>query len=141
MPVAFPALRPTEREYLPPEHAVTSLRSQSGVVSKRLWGSQPSNAELILRFNNITSDRAAAVVNAWTATRSGIDYLTFPVDPTDPARVRLLILSGSSAALQSVVFPTNGTLRWTFAERPAVTSVGPAWASVRVRLVGELRLN
>lgn len=131
MPVAFPTLRPTERDYLPPEFAVSSIRSQSGVTSKRLWGSQPSNAELNLGFRVLSSDNAAALVNAWLATKGGIDYLILPS----------AILSGTGANLAAVILPSTGTLRWTFAERPQIGFMAPVWCSAKVRLVGELRLS
>ena len=131
MPVAFPALRPTEREYLPPEFAVTASRSQSGVVSKRLWGSQPGNAELTLGFRVISTDIAADIVNAWTGTKGGVDYLILPTT----------LLSGVGTRLAAIVLPSSGTLRWTFAERPQIGFTGPVWASARVRLVGELRMS
>lgn len=131
MPVQFPALRPAEREYLPPEHAVTQTKSQSGVVSKRLWGSQPGNAEMILSFNAISTDKAADITEAWLATKSGIDFLILPSS----------VLSGVGPRLAQVILPTSGTLRWTFAERPSIGFVGPVWTNARVRLAGELRLN
>lgn len=130
MPVAFPSLRPTERDYRPPSYAVSSTRSQSGVISKRLWGSLPGNAELRLGFRVISTDRAADLVTAWDATKSGIDYLVLPSS----------ILSGVGPRLAEVMLPSSGTLRWTFAEAPSIGSVGPVWSSAEVRLVGELRL-
>lgn len=131
MPVLFPALRPTERDYRPPSFPVSATRSQSGVVSKRLWGSIPGDAELRLGFRIITTDTAADIVNAWTATKSGIDFLILPSS----------ILSGVGPRLSQVILPSSGTLRWTFAEAPEIGFVGPVWSSAQVRLVGEVRLN
>lgn len=131
MPVPFPNIKPTEREYLPPEYAVTSTRSQSGVVSKRLWGSAPGNAEMTLGFRIISSDVAADLVLAYDATKSGIDFLILPS----------AVLSGVGPRLAQVILPTSGSLQWTFMERPNIGFVGPVWSSARVRLVGELRLN
>lgn len=131
MPVPFPALKPTERDYRPPSYAVTSTRSQSGVVSKRLWGSLPGDAELRLGFRVISTDRAADLVEAWEATKSGIDFLILPG----------AVLSGVGPRLSQVILPSSGTLRWTFAEPPSIGFVGPVWSSAQVRLVGELRLT
>lgn len=131
MPVAFPALKPTERDYRPPSFAVSTSRSQSGVVSKRLWGSLPGNAELNLGFRVISTDSAADIVNAWNDTKSGIDFLILPSS----------ILSGVGPRLAQVMLPSAGTLRWTFAEAPQIGFVGPVWSSAQVRLVGELRLS
>jgi hypothetical protein len=131
MPVAFPSIKPSERSYLPPEYAVTATRSQSGVVSKRLWGSAPGNAELTMGFRVISTDRGADIVEAYDATKSGIDYLVLPA----------AVLSGVGPRLAQIILPANGILRWTFAERPSIGFVGPVWCSAQVRLVGELRLS
>lgn len=131
MPVAFPSIRPTEREYLPPEYAVTTTKSQGGVVSKRLWGSAPGNAEMTLGFRVISSDVAADLLLAYDATKSGIDFLILPS----------AVLSGVGPRLAQIILPTSGSLRWTFMERPNIGFLGPVWSSARVRLAGELRLN
>lgn len=131
MPVAFPSLKPSERTYAPPNYAVTTIQSQNGVVSKRLWGSQAGNAEITLGFRVISTDKAADIVQAWDATKGGIDYLILPS----------IILSGVGTRLAAIMIPSTGTLRWTFAERPNIGFVGPVWASAQVRLVGELRMS
>ncbi|MGA0708572.1 MAG: hypothetical protein ACO3Q7_10895 [Steroidobacteraceae bacterium] len=131
MAVAFPLIKPTERDYNPPEHAVTRLRSQNGITTLRIWGSAAGNAELILGFRNIHTDKAADIVNAWLATKSGIDTLILPST----------VFAGMGTKLKQVILPTQGSLSWTFAERPTVQAVPPIWATVQVRLVGELRMN
>lgn len=131
MPVAFPALKPSERDYTPPTHAITTLRSQNGSVSRRLWGSKPGNAELSMTFRNITTQVAATIVQAWLDTKSGVDTLILPTT----------VFAGMSDALRLLILPTSGALSWTFAEAPKVTFAGPIWATVSVRLTGELRLN
>ena len=131
MPVAFPSIKPTDREYLPPEHATSRLRAQNGVASRRLWGSKPTDAELTLGFQNISSDKGADIVQAWLDTKSGIDTLILPS----------VILSGTGARLAAIILPTTGSLSWTFAERPSITSVGPIWVTARVKLIGELRMS
>lgn len=131
MPVAFPSLKPAERDYTPPTHAITTLRSQNGTVSRRLWGSKPGNAELVLVFRHITTQVAATIVQAWLDTKSGVDTLVLPST----------VFAGMTDALRLLILPTTGSLSWTFAEAPKVTFVGPVWATVTVRLVGELRMN
>lgn len=131
MAVAFPSIKPSERSYKPPAHPVSRVRSQSGVTSARLWGSAPSNAELSLSFRHIHTDRATEIVSAWLASKSGIDNLILPET----------LFSGVGQQLRTFMQSGGATLYWTFAEAPTVTSVGPIWATVDVRLVGELRLN
>lgn len=131
MPVPFPAIKPSERDYTPPGYPVTGTKSQSGVTSKRLWGSVPVDAEMNLGFNVLNNDRIADLLQSWDATKSGIDYLLLPPE----------VLSGVGPRLAAIILPENGPLRWTFAERPSVSFIGPTWASARVRLIGELRLT
>ena len=131
MPVAFPSLRPTERDYTPPAHATTTVRAQNGVTSRRLWGSLPGNAELNLGFRNVHTDTAAQVIQTWLDTKSGVDSLILPDT----------LFAGIGAQLKAVMMPTEGTLMWTFADRPSVSFVAPIWATVQVRLIGELRMN
>lgn len=131
MPVAFPSLKPSERTYAPPNYAVTRVQSQSGVVSKRLWGSKPGDAEITLGFRTISTNSAADIVEAWNATKGGIDYLILPS----------IILSGVDTRLAAIMIPSTGDMRWTFAERPNIGFVGPVWASAQVRLIGELILS
>lgn len=131
MPVAFPSLRPSEREYKPPAHATSRLRAQNGVASRRLWGSAPTDAELSLGFQNIHSDKGADIVQAWLDTKSGIDTLILPST----------LLSGTGPRLAAVILPAAGRLLWTFAEVPVITSVGPIWCTARVKLIGELRMT
>ena len=129
MPVAFPAIKPTERDYRAPSHAVTANRAQNGFTTKRIWGSLPGNAELTLGYRHIHTDRAAEFVETWLATKSGIDTLIIPSQT----------FSGVGSRLQLVILPQMNALSWTYAEAPTVTSVGPIWATVAVRLIGELR--
>lgn len=131
MPVAFPSIKPTDRDYRPPEHPVTSVKAQNGVTTKRIWGSRPVNAELSLGFRHIHTDRAAEIVQAWLDSKSGIDTLILPA----------ALFAGVGTNLRNVILPQTGSLEWTFAEAPSVTSVAPIWATVNVRLIGELRMS
>jgi hypothetical protein len=131
MPVVFPSIKPSERDYLPPEHAVTTVRSQNGLTFKRIWGSTPANAEMRLSFRNIHTDKAALIMQAWLDSKSGIDSLILPA----------AVLAGAGEKLKQVILPAGTSVVWTFAERPAEQAVPPIWSTVNVRLIGELRMN
>lgn len=131
MPVVFPSIKPSERDYLPPEHAVTTVRSQNGITFKRIWGSEPGNAEMRLTFRNIHTDKSALIVQAWLDSKSGIDSLILPA----------AVLAGAGEKLKQVILPAGTSAVWTFAERPAEQAVQPIWSTVNVRLIGELRMN
>lgn len=84
-----------------------------------------------LRFKALSGDKAADIVNAWNATKGGIDSLILPT----------AIFSGVSERLIQIILPTTGSLLWTFADAPGIDFVGPVWADVQVSLIGELRTS
>lgn len=129
MPVPFPAIKPTSRRLVGPRWPVTAARSQSGVTSRRKWGSEPSNPELDLEFN-CSSDQADDILAAHERSQGGVDYLVLPT----------LVWQGVSGRLLARMEAYGTDLRWTFGEDPPVID----WlvcdrARVTVRLFAELQ--
>jgi hypothetical protein len=50
MAVTFPNIEPTSRSFSAPKWPTTGMTSQSGVTTRRLWGSLPSQAQLSAEF-------------------------------------------------------------------------------------------
>lgn len=133
MAVAFPSVEPTSRSFTAPRWPTSGLTTQSGVTTRRLWGSRPTQAELQLQFSNITDDNAALIVKAYNDAKGATTDLTLP-----PA-----IFNGASADLKGWLDTTStgAGMLWFFTEEPpTVESVAPNRSSVRVNLVAELRL-
>jgi hypothetical protein len=134
MTVTFPTLEPTARSFTAPRWPTSGITSQSGVTTRRLWGSRPSQARLNLSFDNISDDNAGLIVAAYNSAKGAITELTLPN----------VLFNGASAALTGWLNTTStgaGT-KWFFAEEPpTVDSVAPGRSSVRVALVAELRLT
>lgn len=134
MAVAFPSVEPTSRSFTAPRWPTSGLTTQSGVTTRRLWGSRPGQAQLQLQFSNITDDNAALIVKAYNDAKGATTDLTLP-----PA-----IFNGASTDLKGWLDTTStgAGMLWFFTEEPpTVESVAPNRSSVRVNLVAELRLT
>jgi len=133
MTVTFPTLRPTSRSYTPPKWPVTGTTSQSGVTSRRLWGSAPNQGSLSLAFNNRPTTEGVALRTAYNAAKGPIEDISLPSS----------IFEGDEDTYNEIqsVFSQYG-LRWYFTdEQPAIESVVPGICNMRVNLVAELRLS
>ena len=134
MAVAFPNIEPTSRNFTAPRWPTTGLTTQSGVTTRRLWGSKPTQAQLQLQFSNITDDNAALIVGAYNEAQGAVTDLILPS----------AIFNGASSNLRGWLdtTSTNAGMLWFFTEEPpTVESVAPNRSSVRVNLVAELRLT
>lgn len=133
MAVTFPSIEPTSRSFVAPRWPTSGLTTQSGVTTRRLWGSRPSQAQLSLSFDNISDDNAGLIVAAYNSAKGATTELTLPS----------VLFNGASAALAGWLNTTStgAGMRWFFSdEPPTVESVAPGRSSVRVALVAELRL-
>jgi len=134
MAVTFPTIEPTSRNFVAPRWPTTGLLSQSGVTTRRLWGSRPSQAQLSLNFDNISDDNAALSLGAYNSAKGSTTDLTLPS----------IIYNGASTNLASWLSTaaTGAGMKWFFSEEPpTVESVAPNRSSVRVTLIAELRLT
>ena len=135
MTVTFPSIEPTARSFTAPAWQTTTQTSQSGVITRRLWGSRPSRATLSLQFNNISDTDASAIISAYNSAKGSVDSLTLPSALFDGADTTLTSWLNASA--------TGAGLLWAFAEDspPQVESVAPGRSNVSVSLTAELRIS
>ena len=135
MAVAFPSIAPTGRSFVAPRWPTKTQTSQSGVITRRLWGSRPSRATLSLQFNNISDTDASAILSAYNSAKGSVDSLTLPSALFDGADATLTSWLNASA--------TGAGLLWAFAEDspPQVESVAPGRSNVSVSLTAELRMS
>jgi hypothetical protein len=135
MATTFPSIAPTRRSLVAPTWPTTTQASQSGVITRRLWGSRPSQAKLSLTFGNINDTSTAAILSAYNSAKGSVDSLTLPTQ----------IFAGADATLQSWLdaSATGAGLLWCFAEgtSPQVESVAPGRSTVTVELTAELRMS
>ena len=135
MATTFPTIQPTARSFTAPAWQTTTQVSQSGVITRRLWGSRPSRATLSLQFNNISDTDASAILSAYNSAKGSVDSLTLPSALFDGADATLTSWLNASA--------TGAGLLWAFAEDspPQVESVAPGRSNVSVSLTAELRMS
>lgn len=135
MATTFPSIEPTARSFTAPAWQTTTQTSQSGVITRRLWGSRPSRATLSLQFNNIDDTDASAILSAYNSAKGSVDSLTLPSALFDGADATLTSWLNASA--------TGAGLLWAFAEDspPQVESVAPGRSNVSVSLTAELRMS
>lgn len=135
MTTAFPSIEPSSRSFKPPVFPSKSHTSQSGVTTRRLFASLPSQAELKLEFKNITDEDVTEIMTAYKTAKGALDDLSLPTAVFRGADGSLTAyLDGSSFA---------AGLKWCFAEGspPRIASVAPGRSNVSVSLVGELRMS
>ena len=134
MAVTFPSIAPTSRGFTAPRWPTSGITSQSGVTTRRLWGSRPSQAKLSFGFDNITDDNAALIAQAYNSAKGATTDLTLPA----------VLFSGASSALTAWLdgSATGAGLQWFFSEEPPIieSSGSPGRSNVRVTLIAELRL-
>jgi len=134
MAVAFPSIEPTSRSFTAPKWPTSGITAQSGVTTRRLWGSRPSQAQLSLSFDNISDSNAALIAQAYNAAKGATTDLTLPS----------ALFAGASSTLTTWLdgSATGAGLKWFFSEEPPTfESAGtPGRSNVRVALVAELRL-
>ena len=128
MATNFPELHPTARTYIAPTWPTSGVRSQSGVASKRLWGSLPTRASLSLEFANITDDATTQILEAYRLAKGSCDSLNVPP----------IVFSGmSEGVLAEIDADTN---LWYFTDTPpTVASVVRGVSTVTVDLQADLR--
>ena len=135
MATTFPSIEPTGRSFTAPSWATTTQASQSGVITRRLWGSRPSRATLNVQFNNISDANVSAILSAYNTAQGPIDSLTLPD----------VLFNGADATLKTWLdnSATGAGLLWCFSEGspPSVESVAPGRSNVTVSLTAELRMS
>jgi hypothetical protein len=135
MATTFPSIEPTGRSFTAPSWATTTQASQSGVITRRLWGSRPSRATLNLQFNNISDTNVSAILSAYNTAQGSVDSLTLPD----------VLFNGADATLKTWLnnSATGAGLLWCFSEGspPSVESTAPGCSNVTVSLTAELRMS
>lgn len=137
MPVLTIQRAPTSRSFRAGKWPITTATSQSGVRSKRLWGSLASGGSLSLAYANIPDNIAEDFIDSWQQTKGGMDYLETStnngIQSTD------LMFDGMSNNMKAEILSATTGARWTYAQEPIVESVAPGISTVKIELIAELR--
>jgi hypothetical protein len=128
MTVTYPSIEPDARTFTPGGYAVTEPSHLGVQDAPRVWGNQPSEAELDLEYEYIDETNTNAILNAWNYSLSGFIKLTLP------AEVSCGITDTDFA---DRITGTNA-YSWFFAEEPRITSRKGKRANISVKLVGRI---
>ena len=126
MSVEFPAVRPTARELTAERWPTNRSLSQSGVTTRRLWGSRPANATLTLSFTNKSLADINNILACHREAKGPVSPLLIPSTITDHMGVEELAIMSRT--------------EWHFTEDAELraTAVGCGLASLEVELRGEI---
>lgn len=129
MAETFPALVPTARSFKPGEYPIRTYRSQSGVVSKRIYGNKSSNYELKLTFDNVDDEIARTIVDHYNVVAPQLEGFNLPN----------AVFGGMGSGLQArIQAPSN--IKWSYASAPEIRSVFADVSSIDVTLIGEINV-
>ena len=78
MPIPFPALIPTRRDFTLGKFPVKKFTALDGVSSTRLYGSKSFDSVLNLEFNGLTDAEVVSVNTAYKASSGGFLSLDLP---------------------------------------------------------------
>lgn len=128
--VSFPSIAPTARTYAPGKYPQKDFVALNGAITRMVYGTRRSGAELSLDFDNITDANAALILQNYELVTAANNWIVF--SSTNGS-------IGTGASLAAYIQESGGSgLRWRYAEPPQITSVVPGRSSVRCRFVGEL---
>lgn len=120
--MAFPALKPTSREFDAGNYPVKSYRAQSGAELRILYGNKRVDQVLSLSYENIADAEAQQFVTHFDEVLGS--FSTFAL----PSEVR----SGWNATAATLDAVTGAA--WRYDEAPKITGVRPGRSSVRINL-------
>ena len=128
--MAFPAITPSSRKFVPPKWPTKAFVSQAGTTTRRLYGSKPALADLQLTYRNVTDDQASAILAHYQSLKGPMSKAKLPNQTWD----------GASTDLKKQLNVSNySDVDWYFAAAPTVDSIFPGVSTVQVRLIGEIR--
>lgn len=123
MTTEFPNVCPQSRQFTAGKYAVKRFNSVSGASSTRLYGSQPFDAQLQLRY--LLSDSGIAqFLASYHGSKGGAGVLALPAS----------IYGGIDPAL----IAQFKSYSWRWSEAPQVESVKAGLSRIQVSLVGTL---
>lgn len=129
MSVAFPQIKPSDREFTLGTFPTKSYRSLSGATVKRSFGNRPYGFQLRLVFTNVKDEITNQLLGHYETTRAGFERFTIPST----------VFAGMSNDLRArIQQPYN--IRWEYASPPTVQSVYRGISTVTIDLNGELNI-
>jgi hypothetical protein len=124
--MAFPALRPTGRQFNAGNWPVKAFSSQSGAEVRILYGSKRTGMSLSLSYDNISDTEAKQFLDHYDEVFGTFQTFTLPPE----------YATGWGANSQAIDAVSGN--RWRYNNEPQVSQVRPGISSVTVELLGVL---
>ena len=125
--MAFPSVKPSSRRFSPGDWPIKTVKSQSGVEDRLLYGSKRTGMTLELQYKNITDANAELFLDDFVARKG--TYNTFNLDQAEDETK-----AGWDGNDDAIGTATGN--KWRYAGPPQVTQVAKGRSSVSVKLVG-----
>jgi hypothetical protein len=129
VPVTFPSIVPSQREFTLGQFPTKTYRALSGATVKRSFGSRPSGYRLTLVFQNIRDSITKQLLDHYETTGGGFARFELPA----------AVFSGMSVELRGLIRDPDG-IRWEYTGPPAVQSIFSDISTVTIELQGEQNL-
>ena len=124
----FPSIAATGRSLAAGDFPGSVFTAQDGAEVRVQYGSQRSNVELSLSFDNITDAKAALIYDHYVSCRGTLGIFDFTANS--------LALEGNPGFGRFVVTPYG--MQYRYAEPPQFNSVKLGRMSATIKLVGVL---
>ena len=124
--MSYPALKPTTRQFQAGDYPIKTVKSQSGVETRILYGNRRTGMTLELAYENIPDSDAQLFAAHYDEVKGS--FRTFQL----PAGVR----AGWGGAAATIDAATGNA--WRYDGPPSIVGVRPGVSTVQVNLVGVL---
>lgn len=125
--MSFPTIRPNTRSLKAGDYPVKQFKSQSGAVTRRLYGSVPSNYTLSLTYTLLTDAQVEQFLAHYDSVKGGYLGFTLP----------LAVVSGTSGDLQARLLDLP-QIQWHYAQAPQIETPFTNRHNVTISLEGTL---
>lgn len=120
----LPALRPTKREFVPPVYSTNNVRAINGYVSRRIFASVASGAELRLTYENLPESETSSLLALFDNALGTYRSVTLPT----------ATFAGAEPALQAYLNLSGTNQRWAFIGPPTMETTAPGVHTVSISL-------
>lgn len=120
----LPALRPTKREFIPPVYSTNNVRTINGYVSRRIFASVASGAELKLTYENLPESETSSLLELFDTALGTYRSVSLPA----------ATFAGAEPALQAYLNLSGTNQRWAFTGPPTMETAAPGVHTVSISL-------
>ena len=129
MPVAFPAIEPASRSFVPGAYPVTWPNHRGFQHAGRLWGTIGADAQLDLSFEYLRHSETQALIDAFDNALSGYIAMTLPEQ---------IACGIMDADYEARITGAGLAYSWFMPEAPKIRSRSGGFSDATCKLIGRL---